>query len=128
MEKIKNYFWMEINTLKFSFLSKQGEILFLVIIYLVLSTFSKLPYINLVINRESIFVILSILTIFLFKLGNKSFLLLSIFCLVLSLQFLLIGAQKTAEGFSDLTYFYFVLWLLQELWQDRLFLKPKRDK
>lgn len=98
------------------FMIKEIKKLFILFVaFLVLKLLSMFPYFNLILDLNSIFVLLSVLAIYLFKLKEDSFLVLSIILLAAIFIALLLGDATTAETIGNYIFFLLVLWFGSKL-------------
>jgi len=89
---------------KFIVTGGQHRLLFLVIVYLLLSLFSGLPYFNIVLNQTNILLILFVLVVIIFKLREKFLLSVTLFFFLLALIASIFKQAGIAEIFGNLVF------------------------
>ncbi len=92
----------------------QAKFLFLVVVYLLLSILSELPFFGLIISPISFLFVLLVLTTLIFNFRAKSYLLVSIIFLLLALIALLVKLGGIAEIFGNLVFgFIFLVFVVR---------------
>lgn len=93
----------------------QAKLLFLFLIFLILSFFWKLPYFNLVLTLSLNGLFIWIICLILFKFNSKVTLGLSILTVFLSVLINIFQGEDLASELSNLSYYLFLIGFLQSL-------------
>lgn len=88
------------------FLKNRFKIYFLVILYLILNYISGLPYINLIINKQSVLFLIIVLGLLMFKVYFKIYMILAIVSILIALFYSLINRGVSAENFGNYAYVF----------------------
>lgn len=102
------------TTLSF-FASYQPQLLFLLILFIILNFLSGLPYLNLVLSKTFIFLLLWLISIFLFKLSGQSSIKVALVLLCFCPLLLILKQEKLAEEIGNLVYGLLLIGVIQEL-------------
>lgn len=104
----------------------QHKLLFLVIVYLLLSLFSGLPYFNIVLNLTNILLVLFVLIVIIFKLREKFLLSVTLFFFLLALIASIFKQAGVAEIFGNLVFGFVFLAFVVRFYSYLRNLRPKK--
>lgn len=96
------------------FTSHQSQFLFLLILFVVLNFLSELPYLNLILGKTFIFILLWLVSIFLFKLSGRFSIKVALALLCFSQLLLILKKEKWAEEMANLFYGLLLIGVIQE--------------
>src|SRR3989338_4550440 len=113
---------------KSKYLTKYKKYLFIILLFIFLTIFSRVPYINIFLSFWQPFLITWVIVVIVLKIKQWVNYFVGILLIILALIFLLLGKESVAEEFGALVYFLLLLGFIQDFSSYIVDLKRKNKK